>query len=171
VYDIPTRTSQTSLGISQLLSSGATAKLSAINNYYANQYSLGGTENYWRSGVSLSISQPLLKNFGRDTTMLAIDVARLTNEGNREQYRTKLMNSLATTRTNYFTLYGLREELTARKTSLKLAQQIEQETKARFSTFELGKSVFRLLHIVKVELPTKSTTSFTSPFSAYLAAN
>ena len=133
VYDIPTRTSQTSLGISQLLSSGATAKLSAINNYYANQYSLGGTENYWRSGVSLSVSQPLLKNFGRDTTMLAIDVARLTNEGNREQYRTKLINSLATTRTNYFTLYGLREELTARKTSLKLAQQIEQETKARIT--------------------------------------
>ncbi len=133
VYDIPSKTSQTSLGISQLLSSGATATLSATNNYYADQYSLGGTESYWRSGLSLSITQPLLKNVGRNATMLNIDVARLTNDSNREQYRTKLMNSLATARISYFTLYGLREELTARKTSLKLAQQIEQETKARIT--------------------------------------
>lgn len=131
VYDLPTKTTQTGLGLSQLLVSGATAKVTATNNYYADQYSLGGTENYWRSGISLSVSQPLLKNFGRDTTMLPIDLARLTNESNREQYRAKLMTSLAATRSGYFALYGVREELTARKTSLKLAQQIETDTKAR----------------------------------------
>lgn len=119
-------------GVSQLVPSGATVGATFDNSWNHNNFqSPGAINNYFQSDVTLSFSQPLLKNFGRETTELNINVARFNKEGSLEQFRTKLTDIVTQVRTQYFQLYSVREDLEAKKTSLSLAEKILSDTQAR----------------------------------------
>lgn len=128
-----TRTTQLNAGVTQLFASGATATLGFNNTYQSSdQGSMGiGMSNYWQSSLGVNVSQPLLKNFGREATELTIDGARLTKEASLEKLQGKLISTVATVRNEYYKLYSLREELEVRKVSLELARRVLQETQAR----------------------------------------
>jgi outer membrane protein len=113
------------VGITQLLSTGATVGASANTGLLSN------STNIYNDGYSFSVSQPLLKNFGRETTDLNINVARFTKEGSLERYRTKLTDTVAQVRNDYFKLYNLSAVLEVKKTSLALANKILSETRGR----------------------------------------
>ncbi len=117
-------------GVSQLLPIGGTLGLT-FNNTFNNNNSTISLNNYWKSDLTLSLTQPLLKNFGREPTELAIMVARNSKGESLERFRTKLSDTVARVRTEYFKLYSLREDLEVRKTSLLLARKILDDTKAR----------------------------------------
>lgn len=128
-----TRTTQLNTGLTQLFASGATATLGFNNTYQSSdQGGMGiGMSNYWQSSLGVNVSQPLLKNFGREATELTIDGARLTKEASLERLQGKLISTVAVVRNEYFKLYSLREELEVRKVSLELARRVLQETQAR----------------------------------------
>jgi len=117
-------------GVSQLLPIGGTLGLT-FNNTFNNNNSTISLNNYWKSDLTLSLTQPLLKNFGREPTELAIMVARNSKGESLERFRTKLSDTVARVRTEYFKLYSLREDMEVRKTSLLLARKILDDTKAR----------------------------------------
>lgn len=117
-------------GITRLVPTGGTIGL-VFNNTFNNNNSTIFPNNYWQSNLTLSLSQPLLKNFGRAATELNINVAKFNQEGTLEQFKTKLLDTIAQVRNEYFKLYSLREQLEVKKTSLLLAQKILTETKAR----------------------------------------
>jgi len=117
-------------GVSQLLPIGGTLGLT-FNNTFNNNNSTISLNNYWKSDLTLSLTQPLLKNFGREPTELAIMVARNSKGESLERFRTMLSDTVARVRTEYFKLYSLREDLEVRKTSLLLARKILDDTKAR----------------------------------------
>lgn len=127
-----TRTTQLNAGLSQLFFTGGTATLGFTNSYNRNEISntLGMT-SYWQSSVGLSISQPLLKNLGREPTELAIATARLGKYASMEQFNAVLSAMVAQVRTEYYQLYSLREEREVKKISLELARKILVETQAR----------------------------------------
>lgn len=123
-----------SVGANQLISTGASVGLNFNNIWSRNTYD--GTSSlsnysYWQSDLSLTVTQPLLKNFGRDTTDLNIVVARYGKEESLEQFKGRLLTTVAQVRNEYYKLYALREDLEVRRTSLALAQKILDETKAR----------------------------------------
>jgi len=120
-------------GISQLVPSGGTVGLAFNNAYNKNNTSKERSplNEYWTSDVSLNFSQPLLKNFGREPTELGIMVAMGNKEGSTERFKTKLLDTVARVRNEYYRLYLLREELEVKRTSLSLARKILSDTQAR----------------------------------------
>lgn len=116
--------------ISQLLSTGATVSLD-FNNGYDDNNSPITQQAYWQSGLGVTLSQPLLKKFGRENTDLNINVSRLSRYATIERFNTRLLNTVAQVRSEYYKLYNLRELLEVKKVSLDLARNIVLETKAR----------------------------------------
>jgi len=120
-------------GVSQLLPIGGTVGFFFNNLWNRNNAntSLGFLDEYWQSNVTLNYTQPLLKNFGRQTTELSISVALNNKTASVEQFRNKLIDVVTRVRTAYYTLYSLKENLEAKNTALNLARKILEDTKGR----------------------------------------
>ncbi|KAF0218491.1 MAG: outer membrane efflux [Geobacteraceae bacterium] len=117
---------------SQLIPSGGTVGLSFDNTWISNNSDpTRFTSKYYQSALTLTLSQPLLQNFGRETTELNISVAKYGKEGALEQFRNRLMDIISQVRTQYFQLHTLREDLEVKKTSLALAEKILNDTQAQ----------------------------------------
>jgi outer membrane protein len=125
------RSTALNAGISQLLTSGGTAGAAFDNSWNHNNFGGGAINNYFQSSLALNVTQPLLKNFGRDTTELAINVARFDKEGSIDQFRSRLLGVVAQVESQYYQLYSLRKSLEAKRTSLELAETILKNTEAQ----------------------------------------
>lgn len=121
--------------LSQLLWTGGTLALT-FNNGYTNTKNNSGNVfapsiTSWQTGLGVSLSQPLLKNMGREATEIAISVSRQSKFASLERFNSLLLSTVAQVRTEYFRLYSLREEREVKKISLELANKILSETEAR----------------------------------------
>jgi outer membrane protein len=112
-------------GVSQLLPTGGSVGLTTDTGWVSN------SSSYWSNDYNLTVSQPLLKNFGREATELNIAVARVNKEGTVDRFRTRLSDTVAQVRNDYFKFYFLRENLEVNRTALALSQKILDETKGR----------------------------------------
>jgi outer membrane protein len=112
-------------GVSQLLPTGGTVGLTADTGWVSN------SSSYWSNDYNLTVSQPLLRNFGRENTELNIAVARVNKEATVDRFRTRLSDTVAQVRNDYFRFYLLRENLEVNKTGLALSQRILEETRGR----------------------------------------
>ena len=113
------------VGATQLLPTGGTLGATANTGFLSNSGTI------YNDGFSLTVSQPLWKNFGREATDLNINVARYSKEGSLDRFTTRLSDTVAQVRNDYFKLYNLREQLEVQKTSLALANKILDETRGR----------------------------------------
>jgi outer membrane protein TolC len=111
--------------LKQLFWTGGTAELK-FNNWHADTPS-----SSWQTGLGASISQPLMKNVGREATEIAINISRASKFASLERFNSRLLATVAQVRTEYFKLYSLREERDVKKVSLDLAQKILFETQSR----------------------------------------
>jgi len=119
---------QFNAGLSQLFFTGATASF-GFNNAYNTGENL--TFSNWQSSLGVTLTQPLLKNLGREATEININVSRLSKYASIEKFNTRLLNTVAQVKNEYYQLYNLREQLEVKKVSLELARKILSETKAR----------------------------------------
>lgn len=121
--------------LSQLFWSGATASIGFNNDYTGNNTDIYESStilhDYWQSSLSLIVSQPLLKNFGRENTEVNINVSRLAKSASIEHFNSLLEGTIAQVRNEYFKLFSLREQLEVKKASLELARKILMETRSR----------------------------------------
>jgi outer membrane protein TolC len=115
--------------LSQLFWTGGTAAIT-LNNGYANSNVVVPSSS-WQTGLGVSLSQPLLKNVGREATEIAINISRYSKFASLEHFNSRLLTTVAQVRTEYFKLYNLREDRNVKKVSLELARKILSETKAR----------------------------------------
>ncbi len=116
--------------ISRLFWTGATAAIN-FNNNYTSTNSTVSIPNYWQTGLGASISQPLLKNSGREATEVAINVSRLSKFASMERFNARLLGTVTQVRNEYYKLHSLREESEVKKVSLELARKILTDTQAR----------------------------------------
>lgn len=121
---------QVNTSVNQLFWSGATASL-GFNNNYSSVNPSTGQSGFWQSSLGVTLSQPLLKNAGREAVEVNISVARLSKFASLEHFKHVLLTTVSQVRTDYFKLYSLKEQLEVRKLSLALARKILVETKAR----------------------------------------
>ena len=131
-YPAPVRTksAQVNASLSQLLASGATLSL-GMNNLYQDTDAPLNPPDVWQSNLGLSLTQPLLKGFGRENTEIMINVAKLAKAASLKRLTSRLLDTVAQTRREYFTLYRLREQREVKKVSLELARKILAETKSK----------------------------------------
>lgn len=118
--------------ISQLLWTGGTAALT-FNNDYSNINGNVFTPSLrsWQTGLGVSLSQPLLKNVGREAAEININISRQSKFASLERFNSLLLSTVAQVRTEYFKLHSLREERDVKKVSLELARKILSETQGR----------------------------------------
>jgi len=116
-------------GINQLIPWGGNVGLGFTNGWTKTES--GNASESYRNTLEVTISQPLLKNFGRESTELNISVAQFGKDASLEQFRTKLTDIVTQVRTEYFKLYNFREDLEVKKSSLALAEKVLNETRAR----------------------------------------
>ncbi|NVN99175.1 MAG: TolC family protein [Geobacteraceae bacterium] len=117
-------------GAYQLLPTGGTLGLSYQNIRQQNS-TVSPLGTYWTSNLGLTLSQPLLKNFGRDATELNIRVSEVSKETSISHLKSRILAVVAQVKSEYFRLVSFREDLESRKASLELAQKILSETEAR----------------------------------------
>jgi outer membrane protein TolC len=119
-------------GVNRLIPTGGTVGLTFNNSYTdTNSRSTFAMKEYWQSDLSLTFNQPLLKNFGRETTELSIRVAELSKESSLKSLMAKILDTVAKVRSAYYTLYSYRQDLESKRMSLELAKKILSETEAR----------------------------------------
>lgn len=127
---IEQRTFRFNPGVNQLIPLGGTLGFTFDNTRNSNNSSIS-LNRYYQTDLTLTYAQPLLKNFGREATELNISVAVFTKDASLDRFRTKLTDTVATVRNEYFKLYSLRQDLEAKKSSLELARKILSDTQAR----------------------------------------
>jgi len=118
-------------GANQLLPSGGILALKYENRRQNGTVIVPPFESSWSSSLGLSLNQPLLKNFGRETTELNIRVSQLSKDTSISHLRSRILAIVAQVRTEYFNLVSFREDFEARKSSLDLARKVLSETEAR----------------------------------------
>lgn len=116
--------------LSRLFPSGATASLFFDNASLSNNSPLL-LNDFWQSNLGVTVTQPLLKNFGRENTEAFINISRLSKSASWQRFNSLLLNTVAQVRQEYYNLYNLEEQLAVKKSSLELAQKILAETKGR----------------------------------------
>ncbi|MHB8121884.1 MAG: TolC family protein [Desulfuromonadaceae bacterium] len=114
--------------LSQLLWTGGTAAITFNNGYTSN---VATAPKSWQTGLGASISQPLLKNVGREATEININISRYSKFASLERFNSRLLATVAQVRTEYYKLHSLREEQKVKKVSLELSRKILSDTKAR----------------------------------------
>jgi len=130
-------------GLSQLLPTGTVVGATVQSGWVSN------STTYYSNALDLTLKQPLLKGFGQETTELAINVSRFTKSETLNAFRTRLSDTVAQVRNDYFRLYNLREVLEVRRTSLALAKRILQDDQGRVKAgvlpaYELLNSEFQV---------------------------
>ncbi|MBM4113853.1 MAG: TolC family protein, partial [Phycisphaerae bacterium] len=84
-------------------------------------------QDAWQSGVSLSISQPLLRNAGIETNTASIRIARLGNQVAEARAKLEAIRVLANADRAYWSLYAAWKELEVRQEEYKLSMaQLER---------------------------------------------
>ena len=118
-------------GVNQLIPTGGTVGASFNNQLNHNNFGIGNLNTYYQSNVMLNFTQPLLKNFGKETTELTINVAKFSREGALEQFSSKLRDIISQVKSQYNQLYSLRKNLEVKKTSLQLAETVLNNTQGQ----------------------------------------
>lgn len=118
-------------GAYRFLPTGGTVSLVYDNLYTETNSSFATYNSSWQSDVTLSLSQPLLKNFGRDAAELNIHVAEIGKEGSLKRFKGKLLEIVTQVGIEYYRLDGFRQDLESKKISLELANKVLRDTEAR----------------------------------------
>jgi outer membrane protein TolC len=120
----------------QKLPFGASYTLSMTNNRFDTnskfaQPANGGINPSYKSFVTLSITQDLLKNFGVDVNMAPIKIARNNQAISVTQLRQQANQVITDVHNAYWSLVFAIENLEVQNRSLRLARELEELNKAR----------------------------------------
>ncbi len=120
------------ISVTQKVSSGANVSLAAnLFNRTASNQSINTFNPQYNSGLTLSITQPLLRGFGRTYNLANIKIAILGLNIANLNYQGQVLNVIQNVETAYANLVSSRESLDVLQFSLKLALTSDDETKAR----------------------------------------
>jgi outer membrane protein TolC len=121
----------TSAGVSQKIITGATLQL-GYGAYRAS--SSGGSTTLtpaWGSGLTLRVTQPLLKNYGSTVNKAAIERARLGVNRSNYDLKSAILSTIRSVEAAYYNLSFVRARLEVRKFALEVAQKLLDENKMR----------------------------------------
>ncbi len=91
----------------------------------------------YQATVGITMTQPLLKNFGTGATLARIRLAAISSDIAYQDYRRQLMLTVAKAESAYWDLYYSQEQARISADSLQTAQAVYDDNKARM---EVGKS-------------------------------
>ena len=117
---------------------GTAAELKLNNENYKTDLSFQGLVPQYRSELILSLTQPLLKDFGIDINTSLIKIANLNQQMSVEQFRAAVQETLYRIELFYWNLYFQNEDLKSKEISLKLAEDLLREIKIKIDAGTLA---------------------------------
>jgi outer membrane protein TolC len=87
--------------------------------------------NEWDGFTGVTITQPLLKNFGVNATLTPVRIARAQADRILHQARGNVARILSAAEVSYWDLYGAEEERKLRTRSLEIATRLLEDNRAR----------------------------------------
>jgi outer membrane protein TolC len=130
-----TNSGQFDLGIGALLPTGANYTLGWTNR--RTEYSGPGTDQVfylnpsYASTISFSLSQPLLQGFGTDVNRSGIEVARRNRDISALDFQNLVITGAQAVEGAYWNMVYTRDNLAVKQQSLKLAQDLLDQTRTR----------------------------------------
>ena len=119
------------LSLKTLLPTGGTASVGWTNGRNATNSSFYFLNPSYSSGLTVGATQPLLNGFGSDVTRAGIEVARRTRDISELQFRQLLIDTVQQVEAAYWNLVYRRDDLLVRQSSLRLANELLDQTRTR----------------------------------------
>jgi outer membrane protein TolC len=117
---------------------GTSAELKLNNEQYKTDLTFQGLVPQYKSELILSLTQPLLKDFGIDIGTSRIRIANLNQQMSAEQFRQSAMDIMYRIELFYWNLYFQNQDLKSKQISLKLAQDLLREIKIKIDAGTLA---------------------------------
>jgi outer membrane protein TolC len=117
---------------------GTSAELKLNNEQYKTDLSFQGLVPQYKSEIILSLTQPLLKDFGIDIGTSRIRIANLNQQMSAEQFRQSAMDIMYRIELFYWNLYFQNQDLKSKEVSLQLAQDLLREIKIKIDAGTLA---------------------------------
>jgi len=133
-----TTSTVTSIEIGRYLPTGGRLSANTQTGYSSAENPASGlTPKDWLSSVGVTLSQPLLKNAGRETLELSISLADTNYQESLERFRFIITDTVFSVITGYNRLHVLRQILKAREDALDSAQTLRDQLAAQAKTGKL----------------------------------
>lgn len=124
----------TRAGLSQKISTGATVELSTSLDRNATNNTFATLNPAYGADMTLSVSQPLLKNAGATVNRAAINRAEIGVTVANLNYKSRVLQTVKDTESAYYNLVYAREQLKVRTLSFDLAAKLLDENRTKKNT-------------------------------------
>lgn len=123
-----TKNSTSSIALTQYLPTGGSIAASTQAGFTTAETNINRTSTTdWQSSVGITLSHPLLKNAGKETTELSITLAVNTLQDTLERFRSSATDTVLSVISSYNRLYTVRHVLESRVAALNSAQNLLDE--------------------------------------------
>jgi len=126
------------LGISQLTPWGGTATFGLVGNRTLSNSSFSNINPALTAGLSLGISQPLLRNFGTRATNILIDTARNTRDAAYQTFVRSVQVTIDTVEQAYWDLVYARANLAVKQEAVGIATELNRITRIKIDVGSLA---------------------------------
>lgn len=123
--------SEARVGVSQKISSGATVAVSTNVDRSATSSTSSLLNPAYGADVSMSVTQPLLKNAGKTVSQATIERTRIGITRAGYDYKARILTVIRDVEGAYFNLCFAREQKNVRQHSLSLSQKLYDEARSR----------------------------------------
>lgn len=117
---------------------GTQAELKTTNEEYLTDTSFQGLKPQFKNELVMSLTQPLLRDFGISINETFINIANLNYETSEYVFRDQVQNVLYQIEAFYWDLYFRNQDLIAKDESLKQAEELQREFKIRIDAGSLA---------------------------------
>jgi len=128
---VNTKTNVWNFGLGVPIQTGANLNLTFNNNKQDTNNAFADFNPLYNSSLTLSGTQPLLKNFKIDAPRRDLKLAKKNREISDVQFRQAIINTVATVKINYWELIYAGDNLRAAQKSLDLAKKLLGENEIR----------------------------------------
>lgn len=118
------------IGLTQSLPTGASIAATTQTSFFSVDIPGTATKD-WQSTAGLTVTQPLLKNAGRETVELNITLTASTQQDSLERFRATTIETVSNVITVYNHLYVLRQAQDTRVAALNSAQNLLDEIRKK----------------------------------------
>lgn len=127
-----TRNANASVSLSQFLPTGGRVSFSPQTGFTTAEFDRDvDSTTDWQSSVGITISQPLLRNAGKEVTEVSIKLSANSLRDSIDQFRFAAIDTVFSVITSYNRLYTLQHTLDARRAALTSAQGFLEEIRQR----------------------------------------
>ena len=125
-------------GVSQLTPFGGKFTLGMVGNRTVSNSSFDDPNPFETAGLSLGISQPLLRNFGTRATNISIDTSRNTRNASYQTFVRSVQTTIDAVEESYWDLVYARANLLVKQEARQIAGELNRITKIKIDVGSLA---------------------------------